>query len=120
MTSEKNKREETPYPEMLRGLPEIDIPLKGIRGWLLQSEKKQVVFFELEPVGEMPPHSHCAQWGIVISGKMKLTINGETKTYSKGDWYYIPAGAVHSAIFLTRVYVIDVFDDPARYKAKQS
>ena len=58
MTSEKNKREETPYPKMLRGLPEIDIPLKGIRGWLLQSEKKQVVFFELEPVGEMPPHSH--------------------------------------------------------------
>lgn len=119
MNSDLKKREGTPYPDMLRNLPEIDIPLQGIRGWLLQSADKQVVFFDLEPVGEMPPHSHCAQWGLVIDGEMELTIDGETQTYRKGDWYYIPAGAVHSATFLTRVHVIDVFDDPARYTTKQ-
>jgi len=112
--------EGTPYPEMIRGLPEIDISLEGVRGWLLQSEKHQAVFFDLEPVGEVPPHSHCAQWGLVLEGRMKLTIGGETKIYEKGDWYYIPAGVVHSATFLTRVHVIDVFDDAARYNPKSA
>ncbi len=108
----------TPYPEFLRNLPEVDIPFKGVRGWLIQGDTTQVVFFDIEPVGEVPPHSHCGQWGMVISGKMKLTIGGDTKIYKDGDWYYIPEGIVHSATFLSRVHVIDVFDDPARYSAK--
>jgi quercetin dioxygenase-like cupin family protein len=49
---------------------------------------------------------------------MKLTIGGETRIYKKGDWYYIPEGVVHSATFLSRVQVIDVFADPNRYSAK--
>ena len=108
----------TPYPQMIRNLPEIDIPIEGIRGWLIQSKDKQIVFFDIEPVGKMPEHSHCAQWGIMLDGKMKLTIDNDTRIYQKGDWYYIPAGVLHSAEFLTKVYVIDVFDDPNRYQIK--
>jgi quercetin dioxygenase-like cupin family protein len=111
--------EGTPYPEILRDLPQIDIPLKGLRGWLLQSKDKQVVFFDIEPIGKVPPHTHCAQWGFVVEGEMSLTIGKETRVYRKGDWYYIPKGAVHSATFLTRVNAIDVFDDPERYQIKK-
>lgn len=107
-----------PYPEMIDSLPEIEIPIDGIRGWLLQSTNKQVVFFEIEPVGNMPVHSHCAQWGIVIDGEMELTIDDQTKIYRKGDSYFIPAGVIHSANFPTKVMVIDVFDSPDRYKTK--
>jgi len=109
----------TPYPQMLRDLPEIDIPIEGIRGWLLQGEDKQVVFFDIDPVGKMLEHSHCSQWGIMLDGKMKLTIGDETKIYQKGDWYYIPEGIAHSAEFLTKVFVIDVFDHSNRYQIKK-
>jgi len=43
-----------------------------------------MVFFDIEPVGEVPPHSHCAQWGLVIAGEIKLTIADETNIYKKG------------------------------------
>lgn len=109
----------TAYPEMIRNLPEIDVAFKGVRGWLIASGTSQVVFMDIEPVGEVPPHSHCAQWGIMVSGEMALTIDGKRQVYKAGDWYYIPDGVVHSAEFLSRVNVIDVFDAPDRYSVKQ-
>jgi len=110
--------DETPYPEMIRKLPQIETPLEEVRGWVIQSPSQQVVFFDLPEGGSVPPHSHCSQWGIVVEGKMKLTIGEKTAIYQKGDWYFIPEGVVHSATFLTRIQVIDVFDDPARYRKK--
>jgi quercetin dioxygenase-like cupin family protein len=49
---------------------------------------------------------------------MSLTIGEETKIYRKGDWYFIPEGVVHSATFLSRVQVMDIFDAPDRYSIK--
>jgi len=66
----------------------------------------------------VPPHSHGAQWGMVIEGEMRLTAGEETRDLKKGDSYVIPAGVVHSAVFLTRVYAVDVFADPDRYRVK--
>ena len=107
------------YPEMIMGLPEIETPLPGVRGRLIQGERTQAVFFDIAAGSQVPPHAHGAQWGLMIEGEMALTIGRETKTYRKGDRYFIPGGAVHSAAFLTRVFVLDVFDDPARYRRKQ-
>ena len=106
------------YPEMIEQLPAVELPLEGVRGRLLQGAAQQVVFFEIEPIGAIPLHSHGAQWGIVVEGKMDLTIGAETRSYGPGDSYYIPAGVEHGATFKTHFKAIDVFDEPDRYRAK--
>lgn len=106
-----------PYPEFVKNLPRADVPVDGICGYLFQGADHQVVFFDIDPVAKIPEHSHGDQWGIVVEGQMDLTIAGQTRRYGPGDSYHIPAGAMHSAVFLSRVRVIDVFADRERYQA---
>ncbi|WP_321298257.1 cupin domain-containing protein [Marinifilum fragile] len=106
------------YPDMIKNLPEADIPFNGVRGWVAQGENHQIVFFDIEPIGEVPRHSHGAQWGMVIDGDMDLTINEETQKYRKGDHYFIPDGVLHSAKFNRRTIVMDYFAERDRYKLK--
>ncbi len=108
-----------PFPKAITRLPQADIAFKGVKGWLSQAKDHQVVFMDIAPVGEVAPHAHGAQWGIVVDGEMELTIGGKTRTYRKGDTYYIPKGALHSARFRTRTFVIDFFPDPNRYRVKK-
>ena len=107
-----------PYPEMITGLPQADILLDGVRGWISQASDHQVVFLDIDPIGEVPPHSHGEQWGIVVEGEMELTIGGETRRCGPGDSYHIPAGVMHGAKFLSHFRAIDVFADADRYQAK--
>lgn len=106
------------YSEMLKKLPEADIPFKGLKGWISQGFDHQIVFFDIEPVGRVSEHSHCAQWGIVIEGEMELSIEGITRTYKTGDSYYIPDQVMHSAVFNCRTKAMDFFTDRDRYKTK--
>lgn len=106
------------YPPMVGALPDADIPLPGVHGKLLQADGRQAVFFDIEPIGGIPPHRHSAQFGVVLDGEMSLTIGGETRRYRRGDSYHIPAGVEHSAVFHTRVRVLDLFDEPARYRPR--
>ena len=120
MRKHDNTQNEDPFPEMIRTLPEADIPLKGARAWLLQTESRQVVFFDVPPNCEIPPHSHGDQWGIVVEGEVRMIIGDKTKIYRKGDWYFIPKGVVHSATTLTKGNAIEIVDDPKRYRAKKN
>lgn len=108
------------YPKIITSLPEADIPFKGLKGWILQGQTQQVLFLEIEAIGHVSEHTHSAQFGMVLEGEMSLTIGGETKRYQKGDTYFIPAGTPHSAVFHSKVFVVDLFDEPARYRAQAS
>ncbi|MCW4052478.1 MAG: cupin domain-containing protein [Candidatus Bathyarchaeota archaeon] len=109
------------FPQIIRDLPEANIEFEGVRGWIAQGENHQIVFFEMEPLGEVSEHSHeSPQWGIVVEGKLELTINNVTKVYEGGDEYLIPARVIHSARFKTQVRVIDFFSEKARYKPQPS
>ncbi|MBF0550429.1 MAG: cupin domain-containing protein [Deltaproteobacteria bacterium] len=101
---------------MIEKLPNIDVPVAGVSGKLVQAGDQQMVFFDVLPSAKIPPHSHGAQWGIVIDGELDLTIDGQTQNLKKGDSYFIPAGAIHSATFKVRSQILDYFDEPARYR----
>jgi quercetin dioxygenase-like cupin family protein len=107
------------FPRLVTDLPEADIQFRGVRGWIAQGESHQIVFLEIEPSGEVSEHSHGSpQWGIVVEGKIELTIGGETRFYEKGDEYFIPAHTKHSAKFLSKFRSIDFFGEKMRYKPK--
>lgn len=104
------------YPSIITDLPAARVPFPGVRGWLASTDTHQVAFLDLEPLGEVPEHTHAEQWGIVVSGEMELTIDGQTRRLRAGDSYHIPADTPHSARILTRVKAIDIFADPRRYE----
>ena len=106
------------YPKMITDLPQADIPFKGVRGWLFQGSNQQIVFMDIDPIGGVSEHKHGEQFGVVLEGEMTLTIGGESKLYKKGDTYFIPQGVPHSAVFHSRVKVIDYFNEKERYKTK--
>lgn len=107
-----------PFPRWMMDLPEADTPFESMDGRLLAGPHGQAVFFRATEDTEVPPHSHGAQWGIVVSGRLELTVNGEAATYEPGETYEIGAGEEHSAFLPAGCSVIDVFQDPDRYSAK--
>ncbi len=107
-----------PYPDCIRNLPKAKIPLQGVQAWIAQGDAVQIAFFEIEPIGVVPPHSHSAQYGFVIEGEMLLTIHDETKLYKRGDSYYIPEGVIHSAEFKTFFRAMDFFAEHGRYETE--
>ena len=106
------------FPSFVRTLLEADLPLEGLRGWLLAGDSGQVLFLECGAEVDMPEHTHGSQWGIVVSGKVDLTVGGKTKTYICGESYTIAAGTPHKAHLHAGLRAIDFFTDPDRYKPK--
>ncbi|MHC4259503.1 MAG: cupin domain-containing protein [Planctomycetota bacterium] len=106
------------FPEPIRDLPEADIPLAGLKAWLSQAENHQILFMEFSEDVEVPEHSHESQWGVVLEGRVDLTIEGVKRTYSRGDRVFIPKGAKHSAKICAGYADISFFAQKDRYKAK--
>ena len=107
-----------PYALWIQNLPQVDTPFDGMDGRMISGPDGQAVFFRAAERVEVPAHSHGAQWGVVVSGLLHLTINGEEGTYRPGETYDIPDGAEHSATLEAETCVIDVFADPDRYSPK--
>ncbi len=108
----------TEFPDFVRKLPEADMPFQGLRGWLLQTESGLVLFNEASHEVHVPEHSHGDQWGVVVDGKIDLTIDGKTRTFGRGGSYFIPKGAMHRARIYRGFRAVDYFADRDRYTPK--
>ncbi len=89
------------YKEVLEG-----IKLKT----LCFGEKTLLSEFRLEKGRKIPSHSHPhEQTGYLVSGKMRLTISGETHDVVPGDSWSIPGDAEHGVEILEHAVVVEVF-----------
>lgn len=73
------------FPEIIVNLPEGDIPLKGLKSYISQSENHQILFMKFEEDVYLPEHSLAAQVGFVLEGKIDLVVDGKKQTFTKGD-----------------------------------
>ncbi len=106
------------FPGWLRRFPEADLPVQGLRGWLLRGGDHLVLLVEAERETVVPEHAHGDQWGIIVDGELDLTIGGRRQTYRRGDSYFIPAGTPHAGFFKKGCRALDFFADPNRYRPK--
>ncbi len=105
-------------PEFLHALPDVDVPIPGVTGTLLQGEGQQVVFVEFAETVEVPEHSHQEQWEFVVAGEVELRIGGETIVHTAGDNFFVPAGVPHGATVQAGYKAVIFFNAPDRYLPK--
>lgn len=68
-----------------------------------------------QPGGAKPPSRRDYETvGYVISGKARLTIEGQTVTLDPGDSWLVPAGSEHSYHILEPFTAIETTSPPAR------
>jgi mannose-6-phosphate isomerase-like protein (cupin superfamily) len=103
------------FPEPILHLPVADIPIPGLSARISQSDGHQILFMCFSQDADIPEHSHESQWGVVLTGRIDLTIAGQLSRHQKGDQYFIPSGVKHSAKIYAGYSDVTFFDAPARY-----
>jgi quercetin dioxygenase-like cupin family protein len=69
----------------------------GVTAKIVSGEKLMLFLVTLAPDAVVPTHSHPhEQMGLMVSGTMEFTIEGETRLFSGNEMYFIPGGVPHS------------------------
>lgn len=90
--------------DYIRALPGIT------RKTLVHGERTLMTRFHLEKGSELPSHSHPQeQTGLLVSGRMRLTIGGQSMELAPGDSWNVPGDVVHCAVVLEDSVAIEVF-----------
>lgn len=108
------------FPHAITQLPMADLPIPGANAHMAQGDNFQILFMSFEEDVALIEHSHKSQYGIVLDGKIELTIDGFQAVYKKGDCYYIPDGVKHSGFIYKGYKDITFFAQSNRYKTLES
>ncbi|MHB0870162.1 MAG: cupin domain-containing protein [Chloroflexota bacterium] len=106
------------FPAFIKNLPEADTPYAGVRSWVVQSERGQVVFNEADTEVDVVEHSHGDQWGVVLEGRVDLFVAGQKQVCYAGDSYFIPADIPHGMKIYPGTRSVDYFADRERHKLR--
>ncbi len=108
------------FPGPITKLPLADVPIDGVTAYLSQADRHQILFMVFDKDADLPEHAHDEQLGFVLEGRIDLTIAGETRTYRKGDRYFIPKGVRHSGKIFAGYADITFFNEAGRYGQKRA
>ncbi len=71
---------------------------KGVTARIVSGEKLMFSLVTLAPNAVVPTHTHPhEQMGMMVSGTMEFTIEGETRVLSGNEIYFVPGGVPHAA-----------------------
>ena len=107
------------FPSFIEALPQAELPLPGVKGYILGAPQAQAVFFVIPAGTEIPLHTHGDQWGVVVEGEIDFQIGEQRRVYRRGDSYFIPAGTPHGGKVLREARIIEVFAEPDRWKPRE-
>lgn len=102
------------FPDFFSQLSKLEIPEDVARARAM-TDTAQVLFYEVIEGGAADDLSTGAEWGLILEGKVEITIDGTTTTYGKGDTYFIPAGVPNHKLNHPGVVGIDVFEQADRF-----
>jgi quercetin dioxygenase-like cupin family protein len=94
----------------LTSIPTIE-PVPGCRLRTPYGQNLMLSYLEMDDGAEVPMHNHPhEQGGILLKGRLQLTIGDETRTVEAGALFLIPPGVVHRAVAVDGpAVVLDVF-----------
>lgn len=108
-----------PFPEPIPIYPRRIFTIPGLTAYLSQGPGHQFLFMHFAEDVDLAEHTHGAQWGLVLEGRITMIIDGEAQTYTSGERYFIRAGVNHSAKIHAGHTDMIFFDQPDRYSSKQ-
>ncbi|MEU3721350.1 hypothetical protein [Streptomyces sp. NPDC031705] len=108
------------FPDWIQQLPEVDVSFPGACGRLMEGPHGQVVLWSFAEGGSVPPHQHGPQLGIVLAGRVRLVVDGVLNDWTAGQMFALEDAQVHSAVIDPGTFVIEIFQEPDRHRARQT
>ncbi|MCX5071091.1 hypothetical protein OHA84_36010 [Streptomyces sp. NBC_00513] len=99
-------------------MPQADVTFPGAVGNLLSGRHGQVVFWTFDQGGEVPPHAHGPQLGVVLTGGIRMSRGGTEVEYRAGQWFDLADGETHAAHIRPGTLVIEVFEEADRHRER--
>lgn len=93
--------------EPVQALPGI------VRRTLIEGKSMMICEFTLEMGAQIPTHAHLQeQVGYLVSGKIRVIVDGRGFELNPGDCYCVLSNVPHSAEILARSVAVDTFSPP--------
>lgn len=85
------------FPPQLQSLPKFEGIFEAFK---LEAKGCDVLFASYPSGTVIPPHTHeTDNVGVITQGELILIMDAQETHYKVGDWYHVPAQAIHAARF---------------------
>jgi mannose-6-phosphate isomerase-like protein (cupin superfamily) len=107
---------ENDFPDFIRKLPNPDEEV-ALDAYLSSGDRGLVMFYEAtDREIVVPEHVHGDQWGIVLSGTVRILVGGVMHVCHRGDTYFVPEGVPHTTWVEPGTRGLDIFEEHDRYR----